>query len=88
MSSLFPRLRLLAEYAPLLARAQDLTETTDHHKRALIVMDALMWLAKRSDNKIDDEVIELVIAVLATEEGKRLFNYTVDAITEALKQND
>lgn len=84
---LFSKLRLLAEYAPLLARAQDLTETEDNHERALIVLNALLWLAKRSENKIDDEVIELVTAVLKTEEGKKLFNYTVDAIAEALNKN-
>jgi len=83
---MFPRLRLLAEYAPLLAYAQELAEHKDPHKRALIALDAVMWLAKRSDNDVDDKVVSLVKSVLATPEGQELFNYTVDGVKSLIEK--
>lgn len=84
---MFTRLRLLAEYAPLLAYAQDLAETDDPHDRAVILMNAVEWLARRTDNTVDDEVVKLVKDVLASEEGKRLFNYAVDGVKGLLKND-
>lgn len=81
---MFPRIRLLAEYAPLLAYAQELAENSDPHDRAVIALDAVMWLARRSDNTVDDEVVKLVRDVLSSEEGEKLFNYTVEGIKSLL----
>ena len=77
---MFPRLRLLVEYAPLLAYAQDLAETDDPHDRAVIALNAAMWLAQRTDNTVDEHVVGLVKAVLASKEGEELFNYVVETV--------
>ena len=77
---MFPRLRLLVEYAPLLAYAQDLAETDDPHDRAVIALNAAMWLAQRTDNTVDEHVGGLVKAVLASKEGEELFNYVVETV--------
>lgn len=83
---MFPRIRLLAEYAPLLAYAQELAEKKDPHERAVVALDAVMWLARRSDNKIDDEVVGLVKAVLASEEGEALFNFIVEGVKSLIEK--
>ena len=84
---MFPRIRLLAEYAPLLAYAQELAENSDPHDRAVIALDAVLWLARRSDNTVDDEVVSLVKEVLASEEGEKLFNYIVEGVMGLLKND-
>lgn len=77
---------MLVEYAPLLAYAQELAEQTDPHERVLVFLDAMKWLAARSDNDIDDEVLRLVSSVVESEEGEALFNYVVEAVKGLLKK--
>lgn len=84
---MFPRLRLLVEYAPLLAYAQDLAATEDPHDRVLIALEAAKWLAARSDNSVDDEVVGHLKAVLESEEGEALFNYIVEAVKGLLNKD-
>ena len=85
---MFPRLRMLVEYAPLLAYAQDLAAAEDPHNRAVIALEAVKWLAARTENDVDDHVVELVRAVLASDEGKELFNYVVESVKGLLTKDD
>ena len=84
---MFPRLRLLVEYAPLLAYVQDLAETKDPHDRAVIALNAAQWLAARTDNDVDDRVVGLVKAVLSSKEGEELFNYVVEQVKGLLNKD-
>ena len=85
---MFPRLRLLVEYAPLLAFAQEIVETDDPHERALLILKAAEWLALRSDNSVDDHVVTLLKGVLASPEGEALFHYIIESVKGLLKKDD
>jgi hypothetical protein len=77
---LFSKLRMLAEWAPLLNRLQMIALAKEPHDQALAVVSALQWAAGRSVNTIDDEALAHVEAVLKTAEGKAFFNWAVDKI--------
>ena len=77
---LLDKIRLLAEYAPLLSIAQDVLAEQDPYKRTLIAFHAIDWIAERTETKIDDEVVRHIKAVLGTEEGREAFNAAVDAL--------
>lgn len=81
---MFEKIRLLAEYAPLLGYAQDIGATKDPHERALIAIEAASWLARRSETTVDDEVLSMIKEVLESEAGERLFTYIVDSIKKAV----
>ena len=67
------KLRLLAEWAPLLGRLQAVAEATDAKDRALRIVGLLRWAAGQSDTKLDDEALAHIEAVLRTKEGEALF---------------
>lgn len=67
------RLRLLAEFAPLLGELQKIGGAKTPHEQAVAVMAAVKWAVGRTETKIDDELTEKVAAVLASPQGKDLF---------------
>ena len=79
------KIRLLAEYSPLLAIAQDILAEQDPYKRTLIAFQAIDWVADRTETDIDDTVIHHLKAVLGTEEGREAFNAAVEAIRELIE---
>lgn len=74
------KLRLLAEVGPLLGHLQGAFLQSDPHKQALALVDAAQWAAGRTDNKIDDEALEHVEAILRTPEGQRAFSFVVSKL--------
>jgi len=77
---LFSKLRMLAEWAPLLNRLQMIALAKEPHDQALAVVSALQWAAGKSANTIDDEALAHVEAVLKTAEGQAFFNWAIDQI--------
>jgi hypothetical protein len=77
---LFAKLRLLAEWAPLLNRLQMIALATEPHDQALAVVSSLQWAAGKSATQIDDEALAHVEAVLRTKEGQAMFNWVVGKI--------
>jgi len=77
---LFSKLRMLAEWAPLLNRLQMIALAEEPHDQALAVVSALQWAAGKSANQIDDEALAHVEAVLRTPEGQAFFNWAVEKI--------
>jgi hypothetical protein len=77
---LFSKLRMLAEWAPLLNRLQMIALAKEPHDQALAVVSALQWAAGKSANEIDDQALAHVEAVLRTKEGQAMFNWVVDKI--------
>lgn len=72
---LFEKLKLLAEWAPLLAQLQAIGAAKTPHDQALAVVQTLQWAAGKSMNSIDDEALWHVEAVLSTPEGKAAFEW-------------
>lgn len=78
---LFERLKLLAEWAPLLAQLQVIGQATDPHDQAVAVVKTLQWAAGKSMNTIDDEALMHIEAVLRTPEGKRAFGWAYSKVS-------
>lgn len=81
---LLEKLKLLAEWSPLLSRAQAVLSAETPHSRALAVIDALQWAAGKSGTTVDDEALEHLEAVLGSPEGKAFFDWCVKKIDGAL----
>jgi len=77
---LFSKLRMLAEWAPLLNRLQMIALAKEPHDQAMAVVSALQWAAGKSANTIDDEALAHVEAVLKTAEGQAFFNWVIDKV--------
>lgn len=77
---LLDKLRLIAEWSPMLARLQSVAMAETPHDRAVALVDALQWAAGKSDTTLDDEALEHIEAVLKTAEGKAAFEWLVGKV--------
>jgi hypothetical protein len=77
---LISKLKLLAEWAPLLNRLQMIALAKEPHDQALAVVSALQWAAGKSTTDIDDQALAHVEAVLKTKEGQAMFDWVVGKI--------
>lgn len=74
---LLDKLKLLAEWAPLLGRLQSVMDAQTEHEKALAIVKCLQWAAGKSGTEIDDEALDHIEAVLKTPEGKAAFDWVV-----------
>lgn len=81
---LFDKLRLLAEWMPLVNRIQLIAAAQTPHEQALAVIDAAQWAAGRTGTEIDDEALAHIEAVLKTPEGQAFFEWALKKFEEAL----
>jgi len=81
---LLEKLKLLAEWSPLLARMQAVLSADTPHKRSIAVIDTLQWAAGKSGTQVDDEALEHLEAVLQSPEGRAFFDWCVQKIDGAL----
>lgn len=75
--NLFEKLRMLAEWAPLMTFAQQLAAEDDMHAKAVIVSEAMEWVASRTDLEWDDELTGLLSDILISEEGEALVRWVI-----------
>ena len=78
--TIFEKLRLLTEYAPILSFLQDLATEDDPHAKAVIAMDAAQWIAEKTDVEWDEELIEKVAAILKSDEGEDLVRWVLETV--------
>jgi hypothetical protein len=74
------KLRLLAEWAPLLGRVQVIMDAKTPYDQALAVVKALQWAAGKSDIDVDDEALFHLEALLKTPEGQAFFQWIVSKV--------
>jgi hypothetical protein len=74
------KLKLLAEWAPLLGRVQIIMDAKTPYEQALAVVKALQWAAGKSDLSVDDEALFHLEAVLKTAEGQAFFQWIVSKV--------
>lgn len=77
---LIEKLRLLAEWAPLLGRLQAVGSAKTPHDQAVAVVQTLQWAAGKSMTAIDDEALDHIEKVLKTPEGKAFFDWAVGKV--------
>lgn len=80
--TIIEKLRLLAEWSPVLSFVQNLAREEDIHAKAIIVADACEWLASKSDIEWDDELVDLLADILRSDEGEKLVRWIVQQIDE------
>lgn len=74
------KLKLLAEWAPLLGRLQAVMDASTPEEQALAIVKALQWAAGKSSTEIDDEALYHIEAVLKSAEGKAAFGWVVNKV--------
>jgi len=76
--SIWDKIRLVQEWAPVLTFAQAFLATPDQHQKALVVADACEWLAlKTTGTKVDDELVSHLAAVLRSKEGETFVRWVI-----------
>lgn len=84
--NLLEKIRLIAEYSPLLDLAQQIAAEKEPYNQVLIAFQAIDFLANKTSTGVDDKFVFHVKAILGTEEGREALKALVDAITEALSE--
>lgn len=74
------KLKLLAEWAPLLGRLQNVINAETPYEQAVAVVKALQWAAGKSDLELDDEALFHLEALLKTPEGQAFFLWIVSKV--------
>lgn len=82
---LLDRLKLLAEWAPLLAQLQIIGSAQSPHEQAVAIVKTLQWAAGKSTTSLDDETLRHVEAVLRTPEGKAAFEWAYAKIAGGIE---
>lgn len=82
MLGFLDKIRLLSEWSPLLAYGQRLAASSDPHVRAVVVVEALKWLASKSDTPLDDVFAEKIHAVLVTPQGEDLVRTIAEEVSK------
>lgn len=72
---IFDKLKLLAEWAPLIGRLQAVASADSPHAQALAVISAMQWASGKSTTEVDDEALFHLEAVLRSPEGKAFFQW-------------
>jgi len=80
--SFLAKIKLLTEWAPLIARVQVVLEAKDAHTRAVAIVDALQWAAGKSNTELDDEALSHIEAMLQSAEGKAAFDWVVAKVNQ------
>lgn len=78
--SLLEKLKLLAEWSPLLGKLQAVVVAPDPHEQALAIVSALEWAAGKTGTAIDDEALNHIEAILRSDAGKAAFAWAVGKI--------
>lgn len=85
MPSVSQKIKVLLEWAPLIGLASEISAASTPLDRALKISAALKWAAEKTDTEADDEIVDLLEAVLKSDEGKALFDYLVTLVTAVAK---
>lgn len=79
--SFLAKIKLLTEWAPLIARVQVILEAKEPLDRATAIVDALQWAAGKSNTEVDDEALFHIEAILRSNEGKAAFDWVVQKVS-------
>jgi hypothetical protein len=80
------KLRLIGEWSPMLAILQQYAAEPDGHKKVLVVMDAVEFLASKTETKLDDGIVSRLEAMLRTPQGEDFVKYVIDQIQNMMPE--
>lgn len=78
--NLFEKLKLLAEYAPVLSFLQKFAEESDYHAKGLILADIAEWISSKTDLEWDDELVDHISDILRSEEGEAFVRWILSQL--------
>ena len=78
--TLFDKLQLLTEWAPVIGRLQAVMDAKTPQDRAKAIIKALQWAAGKSATTVDDEALFHLEAVLKSPEGAAFFDWVVQKV--------
>ncbi len=81
--SFFAKLRMLAEWSPVLGQLQLIMSSEDPHDQAVAVIDTFQFAAGKTSTELDNEALAHLEAILKSEEGKAFFDWVVDKVKGA-----
>lgn len=73
--NVWEQIRLLSQWAPLLAYGQAFVQAVDPYKRSLVVADAAEWVASKTNAQVDDQLVRLLADILKTPQGEALVRW-------------
>lgn len=79
--SVIDKLRLLAEWGPLLFRLETVLSAETPHDKAKAVVECLQWVSKKTDTTLDDEALEHLEAMLVTAEGRAFVDWAAKKVS-------
>lgn len=77
---LLDKLKLLAEWAPLIGRLQAVMSADAPYDQAAALVNLLRWAAGKSATETDDEALFHLEAVLKSPEGQAAFKWAVQKV--------
>ena len=75
--SIWEQIALLQQWSPVIGYGQQILAEKDTYKKAIIVGDALEWIATKSATKLDDDVVKMITNIVETPQGEALIRYIV-----------
>ena len=73
----FDKLKMLAEWAPLLSRLQAVGVARTPHEQALAAVAVAQWAAGKSETTVDDEMLKHFEAMLRTPAGQAFLEWSL-----------
>ena len=75
--SIWEQIALLQQWSPVIGYGQQILAEKDNYKKAILVGDAMEWIATKSATKIDDDVVKMITSIIETPQGEALIRYIV-----------
>jgi len=85
MPTVGERITALVEWAPALSLLSQISAAKTPHEKAARVLEALQFVAQKTNTPVDDDLLERVQGVLASPEGAALFEYVSLLLTALAK---
>ena len=82
--SIWEQIALVQQWAPMIGYGQQILAEKDNYKKAVLVGDAMEWIATKSATKIDDDVVKMITSIIETKQGEALIRYIVARVEGGL----
>jgi hypothetical protein len=73
--SIWQQLQLLQAWAPLIGYGQRFVQTADQYQKAMIVAEALEWVASKTNSTADDTLVKMVADIARSKEGEKFIRW-------------
>jgi hypothetical protein len=79
-ASIIDQVRLVQEYWPLITIGRQALAESDPYKRAMLLADAVEWMASKSRTHLDDDAVQLITELFRTPQGEQLIRWALHKV--------